>query len=221
MSDCSQCGGTGWKTVTIAGVSRAAVCDCRKQKPAGLTPIAEIVSNSKMLSAMLTPKDKDIAAIIAKRQGAALAISINDIARQVAGELAGEGDVAQGSPSSPAALLKMWERSIKDSVRRLRRSGMRIGSCRNPKPGTRHPAAGYFVITTADELRSTVRPLLRQAIDELRTIEALTGKGMFAAELEGQARLFEQVPGVRGQVPGKDPDTRNLKPETCSPPEAR
>jgi hypothetical protein len=66
---------------------------------------------------------------------------------------------------------------------------MKVGACRGSRDGKK--AVGYYVISTRQELSATVRPLLRQAIDELKTIEALTGRGMYTRELEGQERLFE------------------------------
>jgi hypothetical protein len=68
---------------------------------------------------------------------------------------------------------------------------MKVGACRGSRDGKK--AVGYYVISTRQELSATVRPLLRQAIDELKTIEALTGRGMYTRELEGQQTLFEKA----------------------------
>jgi hypothetical protein len=191
MSDCPQCEGTGWRPIEREGVRSMEVCPCRRggfktrpdSKP--LSPhfqsLGEIAAASPLMQKMLTPKDRDIAEIIARRRGAAQAISIEEITREL---LTGKGESEVGSRESVA---KLWERSIKDSVRRLRRAGMKVGACRGSRDGKK--AVGYYVISTAGELRATVRPMLRQAIDELKTIEALTGHGFYTRELEGQARL--------------------------------
>ncbi len=145
--------------------------------------ISEIARGSSLL---LNPADRQIAALIAQCRGAARTITITEIAetlwpRDWAGEdrdgarIANEPDLERKR--------KAISRGIKASVRRLRRAGYKIGSRRNENPG-------FFMIQTAKELSETVRPLLHQAVDQLKTIEALTGRQMFARELAGQARLF-------------------------------
>jgi hypothetical protein len=166
------------------GISSVIECDCRRSK-AGFQSAGEVFSGLAVLEKLLTPKDRDIAGIIARRRGAAQAISIDEITR----ELVVQRKVGADSSSTPAGFQTLWERSIKDSVRRLRRAGMKVGACRGSRDGKK--AVGYYVISTRQELSATVRPLLRQAIDELKTIEALTGRGMYTRELEGQERLFE------------------------------
>jgi hypothetical protein len=83
-------------------------------------------------------------------------------------------------------------RAVKASVRRLRRAGYKVGSTRGEDPG-------LYVIRTSQDLARTVRPLLRQALDQLKTIEALTGKQYYVRELAGQMLLFEEAGfGTRG-----------------------
>ena len=166
------------------GISSVIECNCRRSK-GDFQSAGEVFSGLAILEKLLTPKDRDIAAIIARRRGAAQAISIDEITR----ELVVQRKVGADSSSSPAAFQTLWERSIKDSVRRLRRAGMKVGACRGSRDGKK--PVGYYIISTPQELSATVRPLLRQAIDELKTIEALTGRGMYTRELEGQERLFK------------------------------
>ena len=169
---------------------------CEHGRDSGMQSVREIVQDSgfriqdSVLQKILTPKDHDIAEIIARRRGAAQAVSIDEITRELMSR-AEESELRAGfKPAPTQSMAKLWERSIKDSVRRLRRAGMKVGACRGSRDGKK--AVGYYVISNAQELRATVRPMLRQAIDELRTIEALTGRGMYARELEGQQKLFEQ-----------------------------
>jgi hypothetical protein len=175
------CAGTGWKTILQDGHSAVVECDCRRSK-AGFQSAGEVFSGLAVLEKLLTPKDRDIAAIIARRRGAAQAISIDEITR----ELLTQRCTCDLSASNFEELMA---RSIKDSVRRLRRAGMKVGACRGSRDGKK--AVGYYIISTRQELSATVRPLLRQAIDELKTVEALTGRGMYTRELEGQERLFK------------------------------
>jgi hypothetical protein len=124
----------------------------------------------------------EISRIILQHQGAESPITIEAIAQQlwprewwfVRGE-------SHGFPIYP--YRAKIQRAIKAAVRKLRRAGRKIGSARGKQ-------AGYYMITSTSDLARTVRPLLEQAIDELRTIEALTGKGHYVAELEGQLRLL-------------------------------
>ena len=182
MADCSQCGGTGWKGILRDGIHSVVECDCRRSK-AGFQSAGEVFSGLAILEKLLTPKDRDIAAIIARRRGAAQAISIDEITRELLAQR------CSGPDLSGSNFGELMARSIKDSVRRLRRAGMKVGACRGSRDGKK--AVGYYVISTRQELSATVRPLLRQAIDELKTIEALTGRGMYTRELEGQQTLFE------------------------------
>jgi hypothetical protein len=182
MADCSQCGGTGWKPIMKDGISGVIECDCRRSK-AGFQSAGEVFSGLAVLEKLLTPKDRDIAGIIARRRGAAQAISIDEITRELLAQR------CSGPDLSGSNFEELMARSIKDSVRRLRRAGMKVGACRGSRDGKK--AVGYYVISTRQELSATVRPLLRQAIDELKTIEALTGRGMYTRELEGQQTLFE------------------------------
>jgi len=179
---CAVCAGTGWKTILQDGHSAVVECDCRRSK-AGFQSAGEVFSGLTILEKLLTPKDRDIAAIIARRRGAAQAISIDEITRELLAQR------CSGPDLSGSNFEELMARSIKDSVRRLRRAGMKVGACRGSRDGKK--AVGYYVISTRQELSATVRPLLRQAIDELKTIEALTGRGMYTRELEGQERLFE------------------------------
>jgi hypothetical protein len=179
---CALCTGTGWKTILQDGHSAVIECDCRRSK-AGFQSAGEVFNGLAVLEKLLTPKDRDIAGIIARRRGAAQAISIDEITR----ELLTQRCTCDVSASNFEELMA---RSIKDSVRRLRRAGMKVGACRGSRDGKK--AVGYYVISTRQELSATVRPLLRQAIDELKTIEALTGRGMYTRELEGQQNLFDQ-----------------------------
>ena len=78
---------------------------------------------------------------------------------------------------------KRIQRKLKAIVRKLRRGGCKIASGRGDHPG-------YYLISNAKELEATVRPLLRQAIDELRTIEALTGRNYYTGELRLKACDF-------------------------------
>jgi len=121
----------------------------------------------------LSPADREIARLISTRRGAAQAITIEEIAQLI---WPNDWSQSEGERASIA-------RGIKASVRRLRRAGFKIGSSRQEPPG-------FFMITNPQELAATVRPLLNQAIDQLRTIEALTGKQYYVRELAGQMRLF-------------------------------
>jgi hypothetical protein len=122
---------------------------------------------------ILSPADREIWKVISRRRGAAQAITIEDIARLI---WPNEWSQSEGHRASIA-------RGIKASVRRLRRAGFKIGASRQNPPG-------FFAITNARELADTVRPLMRQAIDQLQTIESLTGKQYYVRELAGQMRLF-------------------------------
>lgn len=125
-----------------------------------------------IMPGLLDHPDRDV--ILALRElhsGAMRAISIRDL-----------GDLLYRAFDCDAA-----PRDLKASVRRLRRAGFKIGSTR----GSKTMPPGYYMIETAEELAATVRPLFRQAIDQLRTIEALTGKNYFTRELAGQMKLFE------------------------------
>lgn len=127
---------------------------------------------SAVIPGLLDHPDRDvIVALGAYHSGAMRAISSRDL-----GDLLYRAYECDASP-----------RELKASVRRLRRAGYKIGSTR----GSKVTPPGYYMIETADELAATVRPLFRQAIDQLRTIEALTGKDYFARELAGQMKLFD------------------------------
>jgi hypothetical protein len=126
-----------------------------------------------------------IEGVIAKRRGEALAISIEGIAMELwAYEWSCCVSEKKGFPVYPHRAN--LQRLIKQAVRALRRKGKKIGSSR----GSKHAPPGYYMITTSAELAKTVAPLVRQAIDELGTVEALTGKNFYTAELAGQQRLF-------------------------------
>jgi hypothetical protein len=181
---CSLCDNTGYRPVDPQDRA-AGVIPCDHRSKGTFQSAGEVFSGLAILEKLLTPKDRDIAGIIARRRGAPQAISIDEITR----ELVVQHKVGADSSSTPAGFQTLWERSIKDSVRRLRRAGMKVGACRGSRDGKK--AVGYYIISTRQELSATVRPLLRQAIDELKTIEALTGRGMYTRELEGQERLFE------------------------------
>jgi hypothetical protein len=120
--------------------------------------------------------------VILLHEGAAQAITIEGIALDIWRTQWGfvRAD-SKGFPIYP--YRKKIQRVVKACVRHLRRMGLKIASGRGAN-------AGYYMIQTADELAKTVRPMLNQAIDELKTIEALTGRGYYSAELEGQMALF-------------------------------
>lgn len=133
--------------------------------------------NAELQYPILTPLDRQVAQVIMCARGARQAITIKQITVEI----------WPGSPY-PAAFQPL-ARVIKASVRRLRRAGLKIGSAR----GSRGNPPGYYMIETARELAMTVKPLLDQALDELKTIEALTGNQYYVRELTGQRKLFEQV----------------------------
>ena len=132
--------------------------------------------------------DLEIAKIILARQGADLALTIEQIAQEIWPSewwlVRGE---SHGFPAYPYRAKII--RAIKAAVRRLRRAGEKIGSSR----GSRNRPSGYYAIANADELADTVRPMLRQAVDMLRTVEKLTGHGYYSHELAGQQRLFKSL----------------------------
>jgi hypothetical protein len=212
MPNCSQCADTGYRLADAANARTGVVlCECEAGQRIAARQRAEMnakaeTRNSKFdkggsfervdqiagrvqpslgresrpymetagaaaIVANLTYPAREVGAIILDHRGEANAISIAEIAQML------------WTQASHAAA----ERAIKAAVRELRRAGVKVGS-RRTEP------VGYFMIQTTQELSATVRPLLRQAVDELRTIEALTGRGFFTAELEGQMRLFD-APG--------------------------
>jgi len=179
---CSLCDNTGYRPIDPQD-RPAGVIPCDHRSRGTFQSAGEVFSGLAVLEKLLTPKDRDIAGIIARRRGAAQAISIDEITRELLAQR------CSGPDLSGSNFEELMARSIKDSVRRLRRAGMKVGACRGSRDGKK--AVGYYVISTRQELSATVRPLLRQAIDELKTIEALTGRGMYTRELEGQERLFE------------------------------
>ena len=133
----------------------------------------------------LEHSEQEVGRIIGAHQGAAMAISIESIAQELwPTEWWLISNDPTGHPTYPRR--KSIQREIKQCVRNLRRAGIKIASNRGAN-------FGYYMITNARELADTVAPMLRQAVDELRTIEALTGKGYYAAELAGQEKLFKTV----------------------------
>lgn len=118
--------------------------------------------------------ETEILLMIYKRVGAHNAITIDEILAAL------ESLDLSGKHKNNARL-------VKQVVRDARRRGIKIGSTR----GSIENPPGYYTIITADELAATVRPLMRQAVDQLRTIEALTGKGYVVRELAGQMKLFD------------------------------
>jgi len=111
-----------------------------------------------------------VAEIIARHHGRDQAISIAQIA-----------NVTQLSP-----------REIKQHVHDLRMLGLRIGSCRVADSTA---AAGYYIVTTHQELIESLRPYQRQVLTEMRLIQQMIGKRYTAAaELEGQLALDLGVP---------------------------
>ena len=111
MADCSQCGGTGWKGILRDGIHSVVACDCRRSK-AGFQSAGEVFSGLAVLEKLLTPKDRDIAGIIARRRGAAQAISIDEITRELLAQR------CSGPDLSGSNFEELMARSIKDSVRR-------------------------------------------------------------------------------------------------------
>ena len=76
------------------------------------------------------------------------------------------------------------DRAIKDAVKELvERHEVPIGSCR----GVSHP--GYFLLATDDDRAAAARPVLRQALSELRRFRILSPKTSFGRALNGQAKL--------------------------------
>jgi len=126
----------------------------------------------------------EVARVIGLHPGAERAITIEGIAQELwyMEWLVMHND-STGHPLYP--YRKKIQRAVKQCVRNLRRQGMKIASDRGSRGNP-----GYYMITNSKELAATVRPMLRQAVDELRTIEALTGKGYYSAELAGQEKLF-------------------------------
>jgi hypothetical protein len=68
-------------------------------------------------------------------------------------------------------------RRIRKIVNRLRTLRWKIGSSSNPKD------PGVFICRNVKELNNTVRGIMTHAIEELRTVEALTGRGCYSMEL--------------------------------------
>jgi len=68
-------------------------------------------------------------------------------------------------------------RQMKSMIHRLREKGWKIGTSRRAND------PGIFMIRTIKELNEVVRHYLRQAIEELRIIERLTGRGHYTVEL--------------------------------------
>jgi len=68
-------------------------------------------------------------------------------------------------------------RRIREIVKRLRGLRWKIGSSSNPRD------PGLFIIRNVAELNNTVKGIMTHAIEELRTVEALTGQGHYSAEL--------------------------------------
>jgi hypothetical protein len=119
------------------------------------------------------PKDPAllIEQVIAKHVGADNAISMEGIGQEVwryhwSCNVAGK----HGFPVYPHR--ENCRRLIRETVRELRRQGKQVGSSR----GTKTKPPGYFMIVNHDELVDTVRTKYHQVLDELETIEALTGK---------------------------------------------
>jgi len=175
MSDCLQCDGTGWKPILVNGERRVIPCACRQRArleaaqrhPGGFATLGQMLRERPAALAALSPLHQRVAELIERHVGEAEAIPI----RALGPELFRDGAA--------------HDREVKALVRDLRRLGLKIGSKRTEP-------YGYYMISTARELASTVAPLLRQAIDELRTIEALTGRGYYTRELEGQLKLEMQ-----------------------------
>jgi len=131
----------------------------------------------------LGPEHPEVAIqrLIAEHVGAAQAVTIEAIAVALwPSEWWFVGRESHGMPEYPHRAK--LQRVIKKWVRSLRRKGIKIAPCRGKPPG-------YYMISNAKELSAAVRPLLRQALDELKTIEALTGKGYYSRELAGQMQL--------------------------------
>ncbi len=69
------------------------------------------------------------------------------------------------------------ERRIRECVKTLRFLRWKIGSSSNPRD------PGIFICRNVKELNNTVRGIMLHAIEELRTVEALTGQGHYSAAL--------------------------------------
>ena len=173
MAECPKCEGTGWKPVLVDGKPAVIPCECKqiaraaaeKERPGGFESIGGLSARRPDVPNNFPPLHRHLIEILARHLGHDRAVAIRNLGPQLYGD---------GDPH---------DREIKALVRELRRAGLKIGSKRTEP-------AGYFMITNARELAATIAPLLRQAIDELRTIEALTGRGYYARELEGQMRLL-------------------------------
>jgi hypothetical protein len=127
----------------------------------------------------------EIKRVIAQHVGAEQAITIAGIAQEQRMWPSEWWFVRTESHGFPHYVYRATiQRAIKRAVRRLRRQGVKIASRRGDRPG-------YFMIQTPEELAKTVAPLLRQALDELKTIEALTGREYYVRELAGQMKLFQ------------------------------
>lgn len=174
------------------GVRYRARCTCilraqqeaERERPGGFEPIGQVMAKVPALralaeartTALLSHHDRKLGNLLARHRGAANAVTIREI-----------GERLWPQEWAVDAARRNVERRIKDSVRTLRRVGVKVGTKRTQLDGP----AGIFLIETAAELRATVGPFLRQALDELKTVEALTGKGYYSLELEGQMKLEE------------------------------
>jgi hypothetical protein len=83
------------------------------------------------------------------------------------------------------------QRDVKEIVRGLRRQSVRIGSSR----GSGNAPPGYYLISTPEEQASTLGPLFNQALDQLETCAAMTGRDMFVAELRAERKFLGVSPG--------------------------
>ena len=169
-----------------------AVCTCihkarqeaEQARPGGFEAVGRVMERNPDFQTLITaatawglsPHDRRIGNLIALHRGASKAVTIREI-----------GERLWPQEWAVDAARRTVERRIKDSVRTLRRVGVKVGTKRAQLDGP----VGIFLIETAAELRATVGPFLRQALDELKTVEALTGKGYYSSELEGQMKLEE------------------------------
>lgn len=132
-----------------------------------------------------------VKALIEKHVGASQAITIEQIALEL---WAHEWMYVRPDSRTPDYIYRVRiQRLIKDTVRHLRLSGVRIGACR----GSKNFPSGYFLISSAAEQEMSLKPLFSQAVDQLRTCSAMTGCDFGVPQLMANRHLLRVVPEAK------------------------
>ena len=168
MVDCSQCGGTGYRSVERDGYTYAERCDHGESKRLP-EPIAR--SLSRVVDSLFSPAELQIRELILARRGKQNALPIRDILK---------------------GLDQRWsDRDVKAVVEKLRMLN------KLPIVASKSPPYGYFIPATAEEIDEAYDRYVTEGIALFKIAKLVKPSGDLARELHGQGVLEMHEAGGR------------------------